>query len=46
VRKGAPVVDPWNAERLLIYYEGVNVPHDQSPGHSFLSLSLSLSLSL
>ena len=39
---GAPLPDPANPDRLLIYYEGVNVPHDDSVGHSKYGLACEL----
>ena len=41
VYAGAPVLDPHNSSRLLVYYEGVDVPHDQSEGHSAIGLAYS-----
>ena len=38
---GAPVADPKHPGRLLVYYEGVNVPHNLSPGHSRYGLAYS-----
>ena len=33
--------DPAKPDRLLVYYEGVNVPHDATPGHSKYGLAYS-----